>query len=179
MICGIAEIPHLNVRGVVEKEEDNNYKIALSKKSQDFLITREVEISAPNALNKLSIGDEVFLKFKNILINRNSLNFQEIEVYQYKENIKKENKNRVVWWTANDYGGLLKNTGESFIYNGNTYVESDIDYSEDGKKYFVDIYDNQLLIEEYKNIFPPMKWYNMINPQETFFNEIVKIYKNK
>ena len=45
--------------------------------------------------------------------------------------------------------------------------------------YFADIYDGQLLIEEYKNLFLPPKWYNMVNPQETYFDIIVDIYKNR
>ena len=43
----------------------------------------------------------------------------------------------------------------------------------------INIYDEQLLFEEYKNILIPMKWYNMVNPQETYFDIIVEIYKNK
>jgi hypothetical protein len=41
------------------------------------------------------------------------------------------------------------------------------------------MYDGRLLIEEYKNMYFPMRWFNMINPQETYFDVIVKIYKEK
>lgn len=103
-----------------------------------------------------------------------------MEVYKYFESIPKEKEHRVTWWTGNDFGGILKSTGTEFEYNGYKYVDPDYNYAEeDGKTYFVDIYDEKLLIEEYKNIFPPMKWYNMVNPQETYFDIIVDIYKNK
>lgn len=119
------------------------------------------------------------MKFNRINVLNNGLHFENVEVYKYFENIEKEVVGKVTWRVPNDFGGIIKYTGTEFIYNGNKYVDSDKDYSEDEKKYFVDIYDGQLLIEEYKNIFPPMRWFNMINPQESYFDILVVIYKNK
>ncbi len=175
----MVKIPHLNIRGVIKSSDEEKYKIQLSENSKAFLETTEIEILTPNAVLELAEGDDVFIKFIDISICENILEFNEIEIYKYIENINKANQRRTIWWTGNDYGGILRSSGESFKYNGNMYVESDIDYSSDGKKYFIDIYDKQLLIEEYKNIFPPMKWYNMVNPQETHFNEIVDVYIKK
>ena len=97
-------------------------------------------------------------------------------MYKYYETIDKEEKGHVTWYVPNDFGGILKFDGQEFVFNGNRYVDYDEDLSEDGKRYFVDIYDGQLLIEEYKNMFPLMRWYNMVNPQETYFDIIVDIY---
>ena len=134
---------------------------------------------APNANLLLSKDDDVFIKFKNILIEGKTLIFDKIEIYKYVNNIDNQETRHVSWWSINDFGGFLKSTGEEFVYEGNKYVQPDEVLSEDGKIFFIDIYDGQLLIEEYKNIFPPMKWYNMVNPQETYFDVIVSIYKNK
>ena len=122
-------------------------------------------------------NDVVFVKFKNISIINNRLNFLNLEIYKYAENVEKHGTNNVTWWAVNAFGGLIKYTGKEFEYNGNKYIDYDTDISEDGKQYFVDIYDDQLLFEEYKNIFPPLKWFNMVNPQETMFEIIVDIYK--
>ncbi len=172
-------IPHLNVRGIVESASGDNLWIVLSDKSNEFLNTRKINIYTPNSKTKLNTNDIVFIKFKHISIKGNRLKFVSLEVYKYYETIKKEVIGLVTWWVPNDFGGLLKTSGTEFIFNGNKYVDYDDDISEDGKQYFVDIYDGQLLFEEYKNIFPPMKWYNMVNPQETYFDIIVDIYKNK
>lgn len=135
-------------------------------------------LTAPDANIKLNKDDDVFIKFNYILIQNKKLHFSSVELYKYYETIEKEEKGHVTWFVPNDFGGLLKLDGNEFIYNGNKYVDSDEDLSEDGKQYFVDIYDGQLLFEEYKNMFPPMKWYNMVNPQETYFDIIVDIYTN-
>lgn len=149
----------------------------MSKKSQEFLDTATVELNAPNSLVRLNINDDVFIKFNNIYIHNKELNFASIELYKHYETIEKNIIGHVTWFVPNDFGGILQFDGVEFEFNGNKYVDFDNDISEDGKQYFVDIYDGGLLFEEYKNIFPPMKWYNMVNPQETYFDIIVDIYK--
>ncbi len=141
--------------------------------------TPKIGVYAPNAKIKLNINDDVFVKFNEIFIKNQTLKFSSIEIYKYFDNIEKEDIGKVTWWMRNDFGGFFSYTGTEFIYKGKNYVENEIDLSEDGKKFFVDIYDELLLIEDYKNVLPPMKWYNMINPQETYFNIIVDIYKGK
>ena len=153
--------------------------INLSDKSNEFLVTRKINICTPNSRTKLKPNDIVFVKFNHIYINGDKLEFVSLEVYKYYETIEKEVIGHVTWWVPNDFGGLLKTSGTEFKFNGDRYVDCDNDISEDGKRYFIDIYDGRLLFEEYKNMFPPMKWYNMVNPQETCFDIIVDIYKNK
>ena len=176
---GIVSIPHLNVRGSVCNLSGDIYEIQLSEKSQEYLSTSHIIVKASDAKIKLSNDDIVFVKFNNIKVNGQKLYFKSLEVYKFFEKIVKEEIGHVTWWVPNDFGGLLKNSGLEFEFNGNQYVDSDHDYSVDGRQYFVDIYDGRLLYEEYKNIFPPMKWYNMVNPQETYFDIIVDIYKRK
>ena len=120
----------------------------------------------------------VFIKFNNVFINEYKIHFRNLEIYKYYEEIEKKDLGHATWYVFNDFGGILKYDGMEFEYSENRYVINDQDLSEDGKQYFVDIYDEGLLFEEYKNIFPPMKWYNMVNPQETYFDIIVDIYKN-
>jgi hypothetical protein len=176
---GNVAIPHLNVRGNVTVISGENIVIRLSKKSSEFLNTRQVEVKTPKANERLLPDDEVFIKFISIDITGKQLKFKNIEIYKYTENIEKEVKGRVSWTVPNDFGGTITYTGTEFKYNDEKYVDPDTDYSEDGKYYFVDIYDGRLLIEEYKNMYFPMRWFNMINPQETYFDVIVKIYKEK
>ena len=172
-------MPHLNVRGLVEDISGDVINIALSDKSSSFLSTRAISLYTPDAKIKLNKNDVVFIKFNGININNKELQFLSLEVYKYFPIIEKEEIGHVTWWNQNDFGGIFSISGIEFKYNGNKYVASDKDFSEDGKQYFVDIYDEQLLFEEYKNIFPPMKWYNMVNPQESYFDILVDIYKNK
>ena len=73
----------------------------------------------------------------------------------------------------------MKVDGTSFRYNNNVYFKSTYDLSENNEVYFVNIKSGVLLIEEIKSIIFPFKIYNMINPQETRFNEMVEIYTNK
>ncbi len=178
-ISGVVTIPHLNVRGIVDSSSGDEYTIILSQKSQEFLKTDRINIKAPNSTIELATNDEVFVKFNKIQIKNTILSFDSIEVYKYFESIDKEEIGSVTWYVPNDFGGIIKYTGTEFEFNGNKYVDPDNDYSEDGKYYFVDIYDSQLLIEDYKNMFPPMRWFNMVNPQETYFDIIVDIYKNE
>ena len=176
---GIVNIPHLNIRGIVSKLSGDKAQIELSEESQDFLSTPKIDLTLTNANINLKENDDVFVKFNIINIKEKTLTFKSIEVYKYYETIEKHYIGSVSWSVPNDFGGILTMSGTEFEYNGNKYVDSDEDYSKDGKKYFVDIYDGKLLYEEYKNMFPPMKWYNMVNPQETYFDVIVDIYKNR
>ena len=169
----------MNVRGIVESTSGDSIWITLSDKSKNFLITRKIYLYAPDSKIGLNKDDDVFVKFNDIFINGNKLRFASLEVYKYFEQIEKKEIGHVTWWVPNDFGGLLETSGVEFEFNSNKYVDCDEDISEDGKQYFVDIYDGGLLFEEYKNIFPPMKWYNMVNPQETYFDIIVDIYKKR
>ena len=151
-------IPHLNVRGVVESSDNDSIRIKLSDKSQTFLNTQYIEVITDDAKTQLQKNDIVFVKFKEINVINNHLNFSNIEIYKCVETIEKQDARDVSWWAVNAFGGFIKYTGKEFLYNGLKYVDYDKDISEDGKQYFVDIYDGQLLIEEYKNIFPPIIW---------------------
>ena len=177
MINGIVSIPHLNIRGRVSNKSGDDYKVLLSKKSQSFLNTSSIEINVPNPSISLNTDDEIFVKFNQVYIKGKSLFFNSIEIYKYFDTIEKEEIGHVIWYVLNDFGGIFSISGTEFIYNGIKYVDNDKCLSDDEKQYFVDIYDKKLLYEDYKNIFPPMKWYNMVNPQETMFDIIVNIYK--
>jgi hypothetical protein len=179
MIGGAVRIPHLNIRGVVENSNGEVIFIKLSDKSQSFLNTQYIGVITSDAKTQLQKNDIVFVKFKDIYITNNQLNFSNIEIYKYAESIEKHDVNDVTWWAVNAFGGFIRYTGKEFSYNGLRYVDYDQDISEDGKYYFIDICDGQLLFEEYKNIFPPMKWFNMVNPQETMFDIILDIYKKE
>ena len=72
----------------------------------------------------------------------------------------------------------MKVDGTSFKYNNNAYFKSNYDLSENNEIYFTNIKNGVLLIEEIKSIIFPFKIYNMINPQETKFNEMIEIYTN-
>ena len=178
--AGQVIIPHLNVRGTIIKMEEDSVVIALSEESKSFLKTREVVLNEDDVIKeKLSLDDDVFLKFNQIIINDNILLFNSINIYKYVANIEKTYVRKSSFIVPNDFGGFIKNKGTEFIYNNHKYFELNEDISEDGKIYFEDIYDGTLLIEEYKNLLIPRRWFNMVNPQETYFEIIVDIYKNK
>ena len=98
-------------------------------------------------------------------------------MFKYINEIKIDNVKEDYYICKNDYGGFMKVNGTSFRYNDNVYFKSNYDLSNNNEIYFVNIENGILLIEEIKSLIFPFKIYNMINPQETIFNEIVNIYK--
>lgn len=168
-------IPHLNIKGIIKEVNENKIIVELSKYAKTYLETTEINIYKDNL--ELKENEKVFLKFNEIDIKEDRANYSSIDVYKLIEKIKIEDEKEDYYICKNDYGGFMKVTGTSFRYNNNIYFKSDTDLSENDETYFVNIKTGILLIEEIKSIIFPFKIYNMINPQETMFNEVIEIYK--
>ena len=170
-------IPHLNVKGIVKNINENEIVIELSDYAKAFLDTTEINIYNENI--GLKENQIVFVKFNDIHIENEKLKYSSIEVYKHIENIEMENIKEDYFICKNDYGGFMKVNGTIFRYDNNIYFKSDYDLSKNNEMYFINIESGILLIEEIKSLIFPFKIYNMINPQETKFYEIVEIYMNK
>ena len=169
-------IPHLNLKGIVKNIDKNNFLIELSEYAKTFLDTTEINIYNDNV--ELGENQIVFIKFNDINIEDNRLNYSSVEIYKHIKDIKMDNLKKDYFICKNDYGGFMKVNGTSFRYNDNIYFNSEY-FNNNHENYFINIKNGNLLIEEIKNLIFPFKIYNMINPQETKFNEIVEIYMNK
>ncbi len=169
-------IPHLNVKGTIKSIDSDHIKIELSEYSKAFLETTSITVN--NEEFDLIQNQLVFVKFNDIKIYGDILNYSSLELYKYLEGIELTDEKRDFYVCKNDYGGFIKGTGISFKYKDNVYFKNDHDFSEDNEMYFVNIKSGVLLIEEIKSLIFPFKMYNMINPQETRFSEILDIYTN-
>ena len=168
-------LPHLNIKGIVEEINQEEIAINLSEKSNNYLETNQIIIKNNNYdLNKNNI---IFLKFNNIKIEKNNLYFSDVELYKLMNNIELKNKKNDSIICKNSYGNRMRINGETFEYEGNIYFLSDEKIDENNEIFFKNIINNYLLVEDYKSLRFPFKVYNMINPQETMFEEIIKIYK--
>lgn len=168
-------LPHLNIKGKAQDINSDYINIELSDYAKSYLKTEQIKISSKKI--KLEKNQKVFLKIKDIKIKDNKLYYSSVELYTYTKSIKKNHIKKDFYICKNDYGGFMKVKGKSFKYKNNVYFLSNQDLSENNEVYFINIKNGNLLIEEIKSLVPPFKVYNMINPQETKFNEIVKIYK--
>lgn len=169
-------LPHLNIKGTVEEINQEKIIIKLSEKSNDYLETNQIIIKNNNY--DLTKNNIIFLKFNNIKINKNNLYFSDVELFKLINNIELKNRKKDSIVCNNSYGNRMKINGETFEYEGNIYFLSDQKLDENNEIFFKNIKNNYLLIEDYKSLKFPYKVYNMINPQETMFEEIIKIYKN-
>lgn len=170
-------IPHLNVKGIIKNVNANNIMIELSDYARTFLDTTQITIT--NDDMELEENQKIFIKFNDINIEEKRLKYSSIELYRHIKEIKIDNLKEDYFVCKNDYGGFMKVKGTSFKYNNNIYFKSDYELSENNEMYFINIKNGVLLIEEMKSLIFPFKIYNMVNPQETKFNEIVEIYMNK
>lgn len=170
-------MPHLNIKGTIKNVNENILVIELSDYSKTYLETTEIDIY--NDDMNLEMNQKIFIKFNDIHIEGKSLSYSSIEIYKHVNEIKVDNEKEDFFICKNDYGGFMKVKGTSFRYNNNIFFKSDYDLSENNEVYFVNIKNGNLLIEEIKSLIFPFKIYNMINPQETNFNEIVEIYINR
>ena len=167
-------IPHLNVKGTIKNIDSNHIEIELSEYSKAFLETTSITVN--NEEFDLIENQLVFVKFNDIKIDGESLIYSYLELYKYLEEIDISEEKRDFYVCKNDYGGFIKARGTSFKYKGNVYFKNDHDFSENNEVYFANIKSGVLLIEEIKSLIFPFKVYNMINPQETKFYEILDIY---
>lgn len=170
-------IPHLNLKGTIKNINLSRIDIELSDYAKTFLQTTQITINDDNF--KLEENQRIIVKFDDINIEGKNLYYSNVEVYKHISEIEYDKVKEDFFVCQNDYGGFMKVDGTSFRYNNNVYFKSTYDLSENNEVYFVNIKNGVLLIEEIKSIIFPFKIYNMINPQETRFNEMVEIYTNK
>lgn len=170
-------IPHLNIKGTIKEINSNVINIEFSDYAKTFLGTTQITINNKNY--NLQENQRVFIKFNDINIEEYNLYYSNIEIYKYIKEINLDNKRKDFFICKDDFGYFIKTEGTSFKYNNHIYFKDSIDLSENDEEYFINIENGVLLIEKYKNILFPFKIYNMINPQETRFNEIIEIYSNK
>lgn len=170
-------IPHLNIKGTIKSVNENIIVIELSDYSRTYLETTEISVY-PDGID-LEKNQKIFIKFNNINIEEKRLTYSSIELYKHVKDIKVENLKEHYFICKNDYGGFMKVNGTSFRYNNNIYFFTDYDLSTNNEIYFINIKNGILLMEEIKSIIFPFKIYNIIDPQETRFNEIIEIYMNK
>lgn len=170
-------LPHLNIKGIIKDIDTEKIIIKLSENSNKYLETNEIILKNKNY--NLKENDKVFIKINGINIDKNELNYSEIELYKFKNNIEKTNEKKDYFICKNSYGEKIKITGTSFKYNGNKYFLADQKIDENNEIYFLNIENGTLLIEDYKDEKFPHKVYNMVNPQETMFEKIIEIYSMK
>ena len=169
-------LPHLNVKGIIKNVDSDQIEVELSEYSRTFLKTTSIMIKNEKFL--LDKDQLVFIKFNHIDIDGESLVYSSVELFKYIEKIDISEIKRDFYVCKYDYGGFIKANGISFKYKGNVYFKNDHDFSDNNEVYFVNIKNGVLLIEEIKSLIFPFKVYNMINPQETRFYEILDIYTN-
>lgn len=170
-------MPHLNIKGTIKDINSSYIDIELSDYAKTFLETTLITIN--NKSFDLEENQRIFIKFNDINIEEKNLYYSNAEIYKHISEIDFDKAKGDFFVCKNDYGGFLKVDGTSFKYNNNVYFKSNYDLSENNEIYFVNIKSGVLLIEEIKSIIFPFKIYNMINPQETRFNEMIEIYMNK
>lgn len=169
------EFEHLNIKGEVTTKTDYDIAIKLSEDSNKFLKNDYIKI---NNNNNLEVGDKVFIYLKNIKVINNKLKFNSLRIYKLVTDIKYTENRKSSFIVKNWHGGFLKIKGQKIKYQDNIYFISDQKLNDDKNIFYVDIEDGILLCEEYKDVFFP-EVYNMINYQETDFNEMIKIYSKR
>ena len=169
-------IPHLNLKGIIKNINSSRIDIELSDYAKTFLQTAQITINDENF--NLKENQRIIVKFDDINIEGKNLYYSNVEVYKHISEIDFDKVKDDFFVCQNDYGGFMKVDGTSFKYNNNAYFKSNYDLSENNEIYFTNIKNGVLLIEEIKSIIFPFKIYNMINPQETRFYEMIEIYTN-
>lgn len=170
-------IPHLNIKGIIKEVNKDTVVISLSENSASFLESKEIVIK--NKDINLNKNEKIFIVLNGIQIDGNICKYSSVELYKLKENFCLENTKKAFFVCKNDYGGFMKVNGKLFKYKNNIYFLADIDLGENNEIFYENVNNGNLLIEEYKSLVFPFKVYNMINPQETMYEEIVEIYNSK
>ena len=164
-------MPHTNIKGQVRKISNNIVTIEMSS---NYIEEKEIDLEIPN--NSLKENDHIFLKFKDINVKNDKLYFKEISVFKLIDNFQYENDWNDSFWIRYENGKIEKIYGKSFIFNTHQYFIANHFYENEPEYFYQNIEDNNLLIEEYKDLFVP-KIYNMVNPQETMFEVLVELYR--
>ena len=170
-------IPHLNLKGIIKSIDSNRINIELADYAKTFLETTQITINNENF--NLEENQRIILKFNEINIDEKNIYYSNVELYKLLSEIEEYNVKDDFYVCKNDFGGFMKVDGESFKYDENVYFKSSYDLSENNEVYFVNVKNGILLVEEIKSVIFPFKIYNLINPQETRFYDIIEIYLNK
>ena len=170
-------IPHLNLKGIIKSIDSNRINIELADYAKTFLETTQIMINNENF--NLEENQRIILKFNEINIDEKNIYYSNVELYKLLSEIEEYNVKDDFYVCKNDFGGFMKVDGESFKYDENVYFKSSYDLSENNEVYFVNVKNGILLVEEIKSVIFPFKIYNLINPQETRFYDIIEIYLNK
>ena len=170
-------IPHLNLKGIIKSIDSNRINIELADYAKTFLETTQITINNENF--NLEENQRIILKFNEINIDEKNIYYSNVELYKLLSEIEEYNVKNDFYVCKNDFGGFMKVDGESFKYDENVYFKSSYDLSENNEVYFVNVKNGILLVEEIKSVIFPFKIYNLINPQETRFYDIIEIYLNK
>ena len=170
-------IPHLNLKGIIKSIDSNRINIELADYAKTFLETTQITINNENF--NLEENQRIILKFNEINIDEKKISYSNVELYKLLSEIEEYNVKNDFYVCKNDFGGFMKVDGESFKYDENVYFKSSYDLSENNEVYFVNVKNGILLVEEIKSVIFPFKIYNLINPQETRFYDIIEIYLNK
>ena len=170
-------IPHLNLKGIIKSIDSNRINIELADYAKTFLETTQITINNENF--NLEENQRIILKFNEINIDEKNIYYSNVELYKLLSEIEEYNVKDDFYVCKNDFGGFMKVDGKSFKYDENVYFKSSYDLSENNEVYFVNVKNGILLVEEIKSVIFPFKIYNLINPQETRFYDIIEIYLNK
>ena len=170
-------IPHLNLKGIIKSIDSNRINIELADYAKTFLETTQITINNENF--NLEENQRIILKFNEINIDEKKISYSNVELYKLLSEIEEYNVKNDFYVCKNDFGGFMKVDGERFKYDENVYFKSSYDLSENNEVYFVNVKNGILLVEEIKSVIFPFKIYNLINPQETRFYDIIEIYLNK
>ena len=170
-------IPHLNLKGIIKSIDSNRINIELADYAKTFLETTQITINNENF--NLEENQRIILKFNEINIDEKNIYYSNVELYKLLSEIEEYNVKDDFYVCKNDFGGFMKLEGESFKYDENVYFKSSYDLSENNEVYCVNVKNGILLVEEIKSVIFPFKIYNLINPQETRFYDIIEIYLNK
>lgn len=170
-------IPHLNLKGIIKSIDSNRINIELADYAKTFLETTQITINNENF--NLEENQRIILKFNEINIDEKKISYSNVELYKLLSEIEEYNVKNDFYVCKNDFGGFMKVDGESFKYDENVYFKSSYDLSENNEVYFVNVKNGILLVEEIRSVIFPFKIYNLINPQETRFYDIIEIYLNK
>ena len=165
-------MPHINVKATITEIEENVITLKISDYGKTYLKTEYVTIKDEEKFN-INVGEEVFLKFNKLSVNKNIIEYEDLELYKKVDisNIIEQSEKSSFLYYNRDDKVLFKIKGKKFNYKDNKYF---IINGTDTKEYYENIKNETLLVEEYKSILPI--YYNTLNFQETIFEIVIRDY---
>lgn len=163
-------MPHINVKAIIKEIKEEIIILKISHFGRTYLKTEYIFVKNEENFN-FNVGEEVFLKFNKLTVNKNILKYGNLELYKKVDisNIIEQAKESDFLYYKNKT--LYRIKGKKFNYKNNKYF---IINGTDTKEYYENIKDETLLIEEYKSILPI--YYNTLNSQETNFKIVIEDY---